>query len=186
VVVGEPELGAGVAIATVDTWFRYLQVWGGTDRLLGVIRSRAPRSARFIACPCGRRPPLLIPGITTPRRACAVCGTPEGQLRKAGRSRMTGPWIVVGGHGVEVANVTARTVLESGGSSFSSPGAEHGIVRRAIASSRQALSSLPFACSVTEQPPSFRWDEWGLIVALAALCDRRVFNRALPNQSGGG
>jgi hypothetical protein len=47
------------------------------------------------------------------------------------------------------------------------------------------LSRRPVACEVIEARPDFEWNEHGLLVGLAAVCDRPARRRAFP-QSGGG
>lgn len=120
------------------------RVWVAPGKLLGIVR--------FGASPKFTRRLRFKRNCTCerPPRNC-ICGTRRGRVRPISGSIAT--WSVNDGSGQQVAGITSRPFDSS-----------------AVTTPKKPL----MVCEVIEASPDRDWDQHGLLVALAAMCDQRV------------
>ena len=118
--------------------------------------------------------------------AAAASPTQEGRVRSRGWYYLSNDaWTVIDAAGMERAHIARRHSRSSVATVERQP-ADSPVLTRLGKLTRDVLSRRPLACEVIESCRTFDWDEHGLRVALAALCDHWVRQRAFPVSRSGG
>jgi hypothetical protein len=138
------------------------RVWVTSGTPVGLIRPGAVVAShlRFRTCICGR-----------PRRKCS-CHAEEGRLRKF-VSGSTRGWRIVDAAGLALGDITQRLYSQP-------PVRLSGLLK----ATRGIFSGRPLACEIVESSAHLDWNEHGLFVGLAALCDPDVRRRTFPPNYG--
>jgi hypothetical protein len=169
VVIGKPGDEPALLISSDGVDSRRAQVWVASGAPLGSFR---------------RLGTLRLTFWLHQLRYASADGAPptnEGRVRPRGWSYLANHALtVIDAAGLEHAHITRRPPTAT-------------VERRPTDSPARAplwkeirdLSRRPVACEVIDARPDFGWIEHGLLVGLAAVCDRPARRRAFP-QSGGG
>lgn len=121
-------------------------------------------------------------GLRGTRQFTYSSATQQGQVRRIpGSSRA---WSVVDVSGLELARITSRQLVSSPATSDQDRAPQRGLLPTIRADFREAFVGCRRMCEVTEFGASFDWNEHGLLVALAALCDKKVQTCSGPANTG--
>ena len=169
VVVVGPDRVAGLVI-TKRGFDRAAHILVEPKALIGTVESdggtRSPLT--FRDCTCGK-----------PRRKC-ICGARSGSVQPP--STADGARAVVDAQQHDAARITPRPfTMDRRQTSAEGIGTKLG---RWVRSAAQLPDLV--VCEVVEADPRFDWRRHGLLVALAALCDRNAARLALPALGRGG
>jgi hypothetical protein len=151
------------------------QVWVAPGRLLGIVKYGVPRRLsrrlRFSNYPGDHQAGSPVPVMT---------GSQEGRVRPISGPNVT--WSIDDVSGLQVACITSRSFVSSAVTKTSQDGVR--TLRRRVKEAIPAANPWVMACEVTESRPQLDWNQHGLLVALAALCDARVRTKAFPPTGG--
>jgi hypothetical protein len=117
---------------------------------------------------------MVRPGVGS--RLRFSCGSQKGQMQRVSLRNDT--WKVVDASGSELARITSRSFFSSAATTLTERDAR--ALSRLTKSTREYFSSRPTACEVVESGPRLDWNEHGVLIGLAALCDHRVRSRTFP------
>lgn len=175
VVVAGPDGTAGLVITKRGFGRECARVLVAPNVLIGMVGAApTPPLGKFKGtpgafndCTCGRR------------RSKCICGARWGSVQP--RSMAEGAWTVVDADLHEVGRITPRPItMDRGLTGVEGTGTMLGRWARSVA--RWLFGPVVF--EVVEADPGLDWRRHGLLMALAALCDRHAARIALP--VGGG
>jgi hypothetical protein len=162
IILGKPGDAPALVISSDGMDSRRAKVWVASDEWLGNLRQLGTlRSTFWLGA-------LRYTDGASPKH--------EGRVRpRRGYYVPNNAWTVIDAGGSEHAHIARRLPAQP----------ERRQSADKVFRGQLVWWSRPVACEVIESGPDFDWIEHGLLVALAALCDRLVRLRAFPRRGGG-
>jgi hypothetical protein len=182
-VLNKPGDGPALIIGRYDRLFySCARVWLASGPQIGLIRQGEWQAAhlRFSSCICGRPGRSWVTNLPH-RRICSSCGAEEGRLRKVVVSGSTRGWRLVDAAGMELGDITLRLYRQPdmrASNQYRQP-----VVRtlsKVPPAIRNKFSTRPIACEIVESSAHLDWNEHGLFLGLAAMCDPTVRRHVYP------